>query len=400
MKKVVLYISYNGLLDPVGQSQVLPYLRGLCSEYKFELLTFEREVASKEFLKIQTLRDELSSLGINWHILRTRSRTGLFKKFVDFCSGLALASKISNRTKIDILHARSYVAAMIGCILLKFKRIEKTIFDMRGFMADEYADIGYWSRRSLKYYLVKFFEKQFIKTYDFIVVLTTDAENILHTWGRSQNIKVIPCCVDTKVFQPLSNEERKKIEEELGFSNKEIYIYSGSLAGWYLLEDMLKYFMMIKKRNNNAFLLIVTQDETKELVSLLKKYSIVDYEITSAQITEMSRFIGIAQLGLLFIKQSESKKGSFPISMAEYLSCGVPVVTVPFNQYVKKMIADSNVGLICGTRDSEEDEYREYLKLIHTPDLRNRCRDVAIEKMSLSKVGIPAYRNLYENLAC
>ncbi len=30
--KRVLYISYNGMLDPLGQSQVIPYLRDLWSD--------------------------------------------------------------------------------------------------------------------------------------------------------------------------------------------------------------------------------------------------------------------------------------------------------------------------------------------------------------------------------
>ena len=39
----VLYITRNELLEPLGQSQVMPYLRGLSSYYKISLITFEKE---------------------------------------------------------------------------------------------------------------------------------------------------------------------------------------------------------------------------------------------------------------------------------------------------------------------------------------------------------------------
>jgi hypothetical protein len=39
----VLYISYNGMLDPLGQSQVIPYLKELSrAGVQFTLLSFER----------------------------------------------------------------------------------------------------------------------------------------------------------------------------------------------------------------------------------------------------------------------------------------------------------------------------------------------------------------------
>ena len=38
----VLYLTKNGLLEPLGQSQILPYLRGLSNKYKFTLVTYEK----------------------------------------------------------------------------------------------------------------------------------------------------------------------------------------------------------------------------------------------------------------------------------------------------------------------------------------------------------------------
>lgn len=43
----VLFISYNGMLEPLGQTQVLPYLRKLAQHgVQFTLLSFERRMPS------------------------------------------------------------------------------------------------------------------------------------------------------------------------------------------------------------------------------------------------------------------------------------------------------------------------------------------------------------------
>ena len=37
-----LYISYDGILEPLGQSQVLSYLEGLSNKRKIYLISFEK----------------------------------------------------------------------------------------------------------------------------------------------------------------------------------------------------------------------------------------------------------------------------------------------------------------------------------------------------------------------
>ena len=42
--KHVLYLSYDGMTDPLGQSQVLPYIIGLSQEgFQFTLISFEKK---------------------------------------------------------------------------------------------------------------------------------------------------------------------------------------------------------------------------------------------------------------------------------------------------------------------------------------------------------------------
>lgn len=49
--KKILFISYDGMTDPLGQSQVIPYLQGLSKQgYEIFLLSCEK---NKPFNKIK-----------------------------------------------------------------------------------------------------------------------------------------------------------------------------------------------------------------------------------------------------------------------------------------------------------------------------------------------------------
>ena len=43
MARHVLYISYDGMLEPLGQGQVLGYLEQLAAEYSPILISFEKQ---------------------------------------------------------------------------------------------------------------------------------------------------------------------------------------------------------------------------------------------------------------------------------------------------------------------------------------------------------------------
>ena len=71
IKKVneILFISYDGLLDPLGKSQVLPYLLGLSEKgYRFCILSYEKNYHSKK--DILQLNCFLKKRNINWYKLK------------------------------------------------------------------------------------------------------------------------------------------------------------------------------------------------------------------------------------------------------------------------------------------------------------------------------------------
>ena len=93
----VLFISYNGMLEPLGQTQVLPYLHELSKRgVKFTLLSFEKPAAftPEGQRECEALKRELSEQGIEWHWLRYHQRPSLPATIFDVQAGIRYASRL------------------------------------------------------------------------------------------------------------------------------------------------------------------------------------------------------------------------------------------------------------------------------------------------------------------
>src|SRR5262245_39572749 len=168
----VLFISYNGMLDPLGQSQVIPYLKELSRRgHSFTLLSFERAAALSNQEEMKRLQADLQQSQIEWHWLRYHQTPSLPATSYDVLAGVRYAIKLVRDHQIEAVHARSHVPALIG-LRLKRRFGLKLIFDVRGLLADEYVDANHWRRDSLVYRLTKLTERRLFQNADAIVTLT------------------------------------------------------------------------------------------------------------------------------------------------------------------------------------------------------------------------------------
>jgi len=82
--KKILFISYDGMTDPLGQSQVIPYLTNLTKfGYAFTILSCDKAdtyEANKEY--IETLMHPFPLDGYRYHIIKNRQCFLLFMIFM------------------------------------------------------------------------------------------------------------------------------------------------------------------------------------------------------------------------------------------------------------------------------------------------------------------------------
>jgi glycosyltransferase involved in cell wall biosynthesis len=389
----ILYLSYDGLTDPLGRSQILPYLCGLSHEgYQITLVSFEKQNRSElhegEVLKI------CENHRIEWVPLKYHKSPPILSTLYDLFVLKLLVKKLLLEKKFAIVHCRSYVTAFGGLWAKKRFRV-RFIFDMRGFWVDERVEGGIWNLNNplfrLTYKFFKIKEKDFIRNCDYIISLTENGKREVVSWNLSSKpIAVIPTCVDMDLFDPGKiTAQTAVVKRRLSIDPDQfVLVYIGSWGSWYSTDEMLKFFAVLSSIRRNSILLILTPDEPD-----LSGYPLLSQVVVcSAERKEVPLYLNIAHAAICFIKPTYSKKASSATKIAEAWAMNLPVVTNAGWGDIDRLEQSGMPLFLC---NSDEDYHKVSLSLLQGD--RQGKRDMLIGNFDLSS-GIQKYSSVYRSL--
>jgi len=388
-----LYICYFGLNEPLVQTQVLPYLRELAAAgIEISLLTFEpqmktRWTAAARLEATAAMRES----GISWHALPYHKHSAA--KLYDIVRGAWSAARLARRESITIFHGRSHVGAAIGALAKKLAG-GRLIFDIRGLLADEYAESGNWQPGSIRYRVTKAAERRLIHAADGIVILTELIRQTLFPNGIGERaLEIIPCCVDTARFERLAQRDPSRV----------VYVYAGALGGCYLIDELADFLGTARARDPRTFALILTMGESSRIADALRArgFSDDDFRVLRARPDEVPALLRTGDAGLVIIQPSFARRASSPTKYAEYLAAGLPVVVTAGIGDLDQEIRADRVGVVLKSFDDAgySDALRELEDLRRDPDLTRRCTEAARSRYDLRIVGGPRYERLYRKVA-
>jgi len=383
------------MLEPLGQSQVLSYLKVLSKEKSIHLISFEKAEDWKKRCDRDLIFDDISKTGIVWHPLRYHKSPSALGTFWDIFCGSLLGLYLIIRYELKIVHARSYVPSVMALILKKISRV-KYIFDMRGFWADERLDGGLWKRESKLFRVAKYFERLFLLSADHVVSLTYAAVREVEKFQYLKNnlppMTVIPTCANLDLFKP---QDVKKLNDRFTLG------YVGSVGTWYLFKEVISAFKQLLEINPNAKFLIVNKGEHEYIQELLRNESLPkeSIKLISAKHSEIPQLMSQMDAGIFFIKPTFSKQASAPTKLAEFLGCGIPCLSNSGVGDMALILETNRVGVAIKSFENEtiKNGLECLLELKKQSDIQERCRKVALTNFSL-KDGTKAYKKIYDGL--
>lgn len=401
----VLYITYDGLTDPLGRSQVLPYLTGLSRRgHRIDILSCEkRDRMAKEGTLI---REMVANAGIGWRPLHYHKRPPILSSAFDAAALAREAIALHRRNRYDLVHCRSYIPARAGLALQRRFGV-RFLFDMRGFWPDEKVEGGNWDLANPLYAAVyryfKRLESQLLSGADHIVSLTEAGKDQLLTRpelsGRHTPITVIPCCVDFSHFQLATEDQRQAARRRLELnSDQPVLAYLGSLGSWYMLEEMLQFFRAYASQHEQARFLFVTHEDPEPIRATAVQLGVDPKKliIRAASREEVPKLMAAADLGIFFIKPVFSKIASSPTKMGEMLALGLPIVTNAGVGDVEAMVEDMGCGVaISDFGDESLGDAIDALEALDGSGEHRRQRSLAWFDLN---VGIDRYDAVYQSL--
>ncbi|RYY88641.1 MAG: hypothetical protein EOO15_08415 [Chitinophagaceae bacterium] len=399
--KTVLYLSYDGLSDHIGQSQVLPYIVS-CAErgVKFHLLTFEKAANAAKIDKIQQLLDKH---GIVWHRLEFTTGRSIRYKVQDFRNFVAKAFAVTRKHRFAVIHSRSYIASCVGYLVSRRFGV-KQIFDKRDFWIDAVVETGRLRTSGMPHGLVyrglRWFERNLFEKSAHIISLTHRAKGIVlekYPARKPEDITVIPCCVDLALFDPatIPAAETQALRQRLGLDGATVFGYVGSIGVAYMVPELLECFKAIKVKVPNAKLFFMVNNDREEVLRVAESAGIAreDVVVTSVARAEMPLHISTLDYGLFFIMPSFAKKATSPTKQYEMLAMGKTIITNEGVGDAEKVFAELQCGYLLPQTNATE--YAKAAEWVAQQNVQPRSYDLSHYSLAY---GAENYFQVYQKL--
>jgi len=389
METKVLYISYDGVLEPLGFSQVFGYLKILSESSSITLISFEKSQDLIDTEKVRKVEKQMARFQINWIRKTYHKSPTLLATLWDILIGFFSSLRIISLTKIDLIHLRGYLPMLMVFFIGKFSS-KKLLFDMRGFWPDEKVDRGAWSKKSLTYKIFKYLEKVFLFNADFIVTLTRASKDYLQKENlvkSQEKIYVIPTCVDLLSFK-MQKDFKNTLPETINF------VHLGSVDTAYDINPVLELFQFFKTRFTSK-LHFINRDKKDYIERKAKEYDLIEqeYEVVSCSQQEVPNLLNKMHLGVFYLKENFSIQASFPTKIAEFLATGTPFICNHFNKDIKDFCNDNEVGILLNSSNFEK-TLNKAIEVLKQPISPKRCRGLSEELFDVNK-GAMVYKQIY-----
>lgn len=393
----VLYLCYTGLMEPLGQSQVLGYLEKLAAHHRITLVSFEKPADLAREDALAEMRARCEAAGIRWVARRYHHRPRTLATLRDLAVLLATAFGEARRGRAGVIHARGYIASFAALAVGGLLR-RPFIFDMRAFWPDEMVSAGRLKPGSLLYRLLKRAELTLLKRAAAVVSLTEAA--VAHLSGRDGlghdrvTYAVIPTCADTARFQPRPDR----------FSGRAPHLFATTgtvVGGWFLLDWLFGFWAAALVRFPEIRFRIASRDPAGAIRAAGAAWPQVleRLDIVGRAPAEMPAAVAEFDVAALFFIDDVSEIARCPTRMGEMLACGCPVVANDSVGDVGAIIRRFRVGVVVRENSAAElaRAVAELDALLRDPGLARRCRDAAEEWFSLEK-GAARYDRLYRQV--
>ena len=391
-KETVLYLSYTGLLEPLGKSQILAYLSRLSKNYQFILVTYEKKDDFDEKDKVKELNEICERYNIIWKPKIYHKNPRLLATAWDLASLLFYTFKYTEKYKISLIHCRSYIPSISAYIVGKVTKIP-FVFDMRALWPEEMVDAKRLQRSSIVYKALKFFEKKLLQNAGSVVSLTHAAVPFLiseHPTLSEQKFAVIPTCVDLDRFDKTSTNSSQDVV---------IGTMGTVISGWYHLDWLFETLKLSETLFEKPDFKIITKDDNCKLNEFAHRYSLDNLTVKASTPESIQQNIQDISFAILYFTAGVSKIGSAPTRMAEFLACGIPILGNRGVGDMADLIEKYNIGIVVEDGSTASlitglNKMKIFLTDLSYPE---RCKQAAVELFS-ADVGAEKYKNIYESI--
>lgn len=349
----ITYLSADGLLEPIGFSQVVRVIEGLARRgWRYRVFSLERPADLAKESAVRDVRQRLEAAGIEWKF-REYAVGGSASDALRNEGALINAAVATARKGARGLHARAYHGG-VAALAAWYAAGTPWIFDARSYWFDERLEENRWFTSPLRLALARGVERQLFSLSTAVVTLTElQADDVRsERFGVSRHcaVKCITTCADFDDFTSRPAADRSAVPQALRdrLARKRVLGVVGSINRSYLVSETLALCARVLARSRDAELLILGSQHA-EYARRVEAAGIESSRvtITTARHDDMPQWLSLMEWGLLLLNPaSPAKRASMPTKLAEFLGVGVRPVQYGCNTEVSEWVRRAGSGLV------------------------------------------------------
>jgi len=394
MPRHVLYMSYDGLLDPLGNSQILPYIRGLAENgYRLTVISYEK--TGHDAADIHGLRKELSALNVAW--IHLPFRKGRFHGLIRILKGAIVVRQIAKQDPYSFVHLRTILTAVIYKVSL-CKR--PYIYDNRAFIG-QWVDGGRLKSRSVGYLLLSALERRLFHDAAGLVVLDSSGERFIRRSFSIENpLYVIPTATDLDKFPTSQTALPSSCKQTTRF------VMLGGITHPYLISEVFLFVKQLMLHGHECTIDIVTQGAHAHVHRAAEEAKVPKgkYHVFGVSPRDLPRHLVNYDCGIVFLAEGPWIYMSSPTKVGEYLAAGLHVVGLKGLSVIERLSSQTScIDVIDrpdpGFENISADIAADIITRVKSPERQFDAQKLAKENYSLNKA-IHKYLELYQEVIC
>lgn len=378
----IAYITFNDNPSGIFKTQVSDVINYLEKEFNQEILLVSF-VSIRGFFTVKKKLRQLNSKAI---VLP------MFPGIKQWEKNKLLLQFYLNKYKIAKVVCRGIFSTNLA-LRLKEKQELKVVYDARGAYKSEWEEFGFGMEKNFVSRIEDLEKKALFQSdYRFSI-----SNSLVKYWSdmygfdasKTQTYSIVPCTIGN-IKNNISHQSNyiKNTREDNNIPLESIVlVYSGSIAGWQSIKEMLDVLSSLIVRQNNIFILLMTESNN-EIESFIKKHPNNSKRIF-VKPNEVPNYLSICDYGLLIRNDLMTNRVASPTKFSEYLYNGLDVIISDNIGDYSFFVKQNNCGIVLSKLDVIKE--RE----LHNLDIEKRNKN---ERLALENFSKENFKKEYQNI--
>jgi len=381
----IVVLCCHGLEDPLVATLILDYtLRLQQRDIGSDVLLITEE--PRHFQLSAERRVELDRLGIRWSPLwYDLSGAQFYQKFRNLVLIAGRSWSFARRYRHRVVLGFLSMTGAYGSILrmLWFHRFIAMNFEPHSLFMKE---MGVWGPRSLKYRVIRFFERRTMAVADALIAPASAVVEHVRSHPHRCSIHLQGVTID--VHKSLRDPEiRRRMRTHLGFDGATVLFYVGKFGGiYYSAEQYIEFIRRSSSADPLVQHLLITFPDQIALIRNNSGFADLQHRITLLEPVppeRLSDYLSAADLGVIAVPPTPSQVFRSPVKTAHYWAAGLPIIIPQGISDDWAIARDRDIGIVVnGLPDLDVDAFRRELERcakIPKEEMAERCVRAAME---------------------